>query len=111
MAPNVYAGNADNLAGINSQSQSLIIMQNPYGFNPLNPEIIRVLHPNGKIVITASLNTKGQINNKFANQAIKEAESKGFKVSKKPVQNNGFNQSDGNPIKSESFIEITITKK
>ena len=108
MAPNVYA---DNLAGINSQSQSLIIMQNPYGFNSLNPEIIRVLHPNGKIVITASLNAKGQINNKFANQAIKEAESKGFKVSKKPVQNNGFNQSDGNPIKSESFIEITITKK
>lgn len=66
---------------------------------------------NGKIVITASLNAKGQINNKSANQAIKEAESKGFKVSKKPVQNNGFNQSDGNPIKSESFIEITITKK
>lgn len=52
-----------------------------------------------------------RFNNKFANQAIKEAESKGFKVSKKPVQNNGFNQSDGNPIKSESFIEMTITKK
>ena len=111
MAPSVYPGNAENLSNIASQSQAMIVIQNPYGFNPLNPEIIRVLQPNGKIIITSSLNTKGQMNNKFAKQAIREAKARGFNISEKVVPNTGFNQSDGIKIKSENFIEITIIKK
>ena len=52
--PGVHAGNATDLSGIKSGSQSHINMDNPYGYDPLNSEILRVLADNGQITLTGS---------------------------------------------------------
>ena len=68
-ATGVYAGDAANLSGIVSGSQSRIVIQNPYNFNALNSEISRVLKKGGTIEIS------GGMSNKWFNSIYKMSES------------------------------------
>lgn len=62
-----------------TESQSKVIIENPYGFAPLNPEILRVVKPGGEIRIT------GTERNKHFKGMLKDSYEppKGFKVIKK----------------------------
>ena len=48
----VNKGDAENLVGIPDNYFSLVIIDNPKGFNPVNSEILRVVKPGGEIRIT-----------------------------------------------------------
>jgi uncharacterized protein RhaS with RHS repeats len=91
-APGVHAGNATDLSGIKSGSQSHINMDNPYGYDPLNPEILRVLSENGKITITGSA-----FANKYIKKSLKRIDELGLRiVSQTKVDPKGFKTIDGN---------------
>jgi len=48
----VFKGDATNLVDVPTGSQSKVIIENPDGFDPLNPEILRVVKEGGEIEIT-----------------------------------------------------------
>ena len=48
----VHFGDATNFKGIPDNFFSLVIIENPNGFDPLNSEILRVVKPGGEIKIT-----------------------------------------------------------
>lgn len=106
LAPGVYPGDANNLTNIANYSQRKIIMENPYGFNPLNDEILRVLHPEGEIVI------RGSIRNGYINRAVRNAERFGMKViHQKEIPNNGFMHVDGiTPVKGSNIQEYILIR-
>jgi uncharacterized protein RhaS with RHS repeats len=86
-APGVHAGNATDLSGIKSGSQSHINMDNPYGYDPLNPEILRVLADNGQITLTGSA-----FANKYIKKSLKKIEELGLRiVSQTKVDPKGLN--------------------
>ena len=62
----VFKEDATNLVNVPTESQSKIIIENPYGFEPLNPEILRVVKPGGEIIIT------GTERNKFFRKMFKK---------------------------------------
>lgn len=68
-ATGVYAGDATNLSGIVTGSQNRIVIQNPYNYNALNPEVSRVLQNGGTIEIS------GGMSNKWFNSIYKMSES------------------------------------
>jgi len=78
-APGVHRGDATNLSNIRTGSQSRIIIENPHGFDPLHPEIQRVLAPGGRIEITGGVN-----NTEFFQSAIDRAPQLGFSVERMP---------------------------
>ena len=47
MANGVHAGDANDLSQKDSGSQSKIVMENAYGFQPFNSEVLRVLADDG----------------------------------------------------------------
>ncbi len=102
----VYTGDATNLTNIASGSQSKIIIENPYGYNPLNPEIIRVLEPGGVIEVT------GSKANGFVNKIPQQAQQMGFSVTEVQVPNVGqFTTTNGVVISSErtpTFIKYIL---
>mgnify|MGYP005777248851 CR=1 FL=1 len=104
--PGVYTGDATNLTNIASGSQSKIIIENPYGYNPLNPEIIRVLEPGGVIEVT------GSKANGFVNKIPQQAQQMGFSVTEVQVPNVGqFTTTNGVVISSErtpTFIKYIL---
>ena len=51
MAPEVHVGDAYDLSNIATRSQNKIIMDNPFGYDPLNDEVLRVLSDEGTIII------------------------------------------------------------
>ena len=48
----VYYGDATNLVNIQTGSQAKVIIENPNGFDPLNPEILRVIKKGGELEIS-----------------------------------------------------------
>ncbi|TYQ14892.1 UNVERIFIED_CONTAM: hypothetical protein Cloal_1286 [Acetivibrio alkalicellulosi] len=50
----VYVGNVIDLSNITTGSQSTIITQNSYGYNPLTSKVSRVLQKGGAIHLTLS---------------------------------------------------------
>ena len=106
MANGVHAGDINDLSNIATGSQRKIIMENPYGFNPLNKEVLRVLEPEGTIVI------KGSGTNRTLRNIEAEAARNGLiLVSKKDVPNIGYNQTSGAPIKGDVVIEYIFKRK
>jgi len=61
-ADGVYQGNINNLSNIKTGSQSNVIIDNPYNYNPLGSEVSRVLESGGTVQIS------GGMSNKFFNQ-------------------------------------------
>lgn len=102
----VYMGDATDLSGIASGSQKTIIIENPYGYDPLNPEILRVLEANGTIEIT------GARSNKYVNKTPKRASQLGFTVTEEIVHNIGqFTTTDGtviSPERTQSFVKYIL---
>ena len=105
-APGVHAGNATDLSGIKSGSQSHINMDNPYGYDPLNPEILRVLSENGQITQTGSAYA-----NKYIKKSLKKIEELGLRiVSQTKVDPKGFKTIDGSQIESKQLDQLVIER-
>lgn len=106
MGKGVYPGNANDLPNIATGSQNRIIMENPYKYDPLNNEILRVLSSEGTITI------KGSISNGTLRNLEKNASDKGLVlINKTKVPNNGHTQTNGKSIGSSELIEYTFKKK
>ncbi|MWP63316.1 hypothetical protein, partial [Gilliamella sp. Pas-s25] len=87
-------------------SQNKIIMENPYKYDPLGSEILRVLDNNGTIII------KGSWNNPSMKNIEKIAADKGFTLSEKNViSSKGYSQSNGKPIQNETITEYKFIRK
>ncbi|QMV42438.1 RHS repeat-associated core domain-containing protein [Cohnella cholangitidis] len=105
-ASGVHYGDATNLSNIKSGSQSKIIIENPYDYDPLNPEILRVLSQDGEVVITGSRSNMNKI--------VKTLDDKGLKIKgdRQEVPNDGsFKTTDGEDIKSKMLDQYTIIRK
>ena len=72
----VFKGDATNLVNVPTESQAKVIIENPDGFDPLNPEILRVVKEGGEIEITGIKSNK-----KFFNIYSGKVEvPKGFEI-------------------------------
>ncbi|WP_255253713.1 hemagglutinin repeat-containing protein [Kosakonia pseudosacchari] len=106
MANGVHAGDANDLSQIASGSQSKIVMENPYGFQPFNSEVLRVLADDGVIIV------KGTWDNVNISKIEKVAERNGFViVEKNIIDNDGYKQSDGSPIAKDKLREYAFKRK
>jgi Haemagluttinin repeat. len=106
MGKGVYPGNANDLSNIATGSQNKIIIDNPYGYRPINNEVIRVLNKDGVLII------RGGEGNKYIRNIEKIAADNGLKlVEKKTISSKGYTQSDGSPIKNPNINEYIFKKK
>ncbi|EGO62689.1 hypothetical protein [Acetonema longum] len=103
----VNSGNMTNFSKIKTGSQSKIIIDNPYDYDPLNPEVLRVLSQDGEIVLT------GSRSNIEKNQWLKNLDEKGLTIKERSeVLNDGsYKTTDGQPIKSKKLDRYVIVKK
>ncbi|WP_244310740.1 contractile injection system protein, VgrG/Pvc8 family [Paenibacillus ottowii] len=105
-APGVYYGDATKLTNIKTGSQSKIIIENPYGYDPLNPEVLRGLSRDGEIIITGSRSNM--------NKLVRTLEDKGLKVKgeRREIPNDGkYLTTDGQNIKSPMLDQYTFIRK
>ncbi|WP_348623269.1 contractile injection system protein, VgrG/Pvc8 family [Paenibacillus peoriae] len=105
-APGVHYGDATKLTNIKTGSQSKIIIENPYGYDPLNPEVIRGLSRDGEIIITGSRSNM--------NKLVRTLEDKGLKVKgeRREIPNDGsYLTTDGENIKSPMLDQYTFIRK
>ena len=111
----VHYGNATNLVNVPTGSQSKVIIENPYGFEPLNPEILRVVKPGGEIRIT------GVISNSHFSQLYSKSRKtvkvpKGFElIENSEIPDNqkeqGYLNDGKTPIRKKTDKIIVIRKK
>ena len=118
----VFKGDATNLVNVPTGSQAKVIIENPYGFDPLNPEILRVVKPGGEIRIT------GTEKNKFFKKMFKKNKGENGElivdITKIPPEyeviesrkligsekKQGY-QSNGTPIQTKTDRVIRLRKK
>ena len=118
----VHYGDATNLVNVPTGSQAKVIIENPYGFEPLNPEILRVVKPGGEIIIT------GTEKNKFFRKMFKKNKGENGELivdikkippeyevieSRKLIgseKKQGY-QSNGTPIQTKTDRVIILKKK
>lgn len=106
MGKGVYPGNANDLSNIATGSQNKVIIDNPYGYKPINNEVMRVLNKDGVLII------RGGGGNKYIRNIEKIAADNGLKlVEKKTISSKGYTQSDGSPIKNPTINEYIFKKK
>ncbi|MCV4262101.1 RHS repeat-associated core domain-containing protein, partial [Pseudomonas capsici] len=104
--PGVHAGDATDLSGIKTGSQSHINMDNPYGYDPLNSEVLRVLSADGQITMTGSANA-----NKYIKKSLRRLEELGLKiVSQTKVNPEGFKTVGGEQIASRELDQFIIKR-
>ncbi|ELY7393658.1 hypothetical protein SOJ80_003912 [Cronobacter universalis] len=93
------------MSNIATGSQTKIIMENPYGFEPFNDEVVRVLDKNGTIVV------KGTWNNPTIRKIEREAKKYGFTLTERNViSSTGFSQTDGKPIANDTVTKYIFKK-
>ena len=117
----VFKGDATNLVNVPTGSQSKVIIENPNGFDPLNPEILRVVKEGGEIEITGIKSNK-----EFFNIYSGKVEvPKGFEIIEvgeipENFQKQGFRTNGdligqkngvGTPKKTDKIIRIRKIKK
>ena len=105
----IYQGSATNLWNITTSSQNKIIMQNPYKYDVLNPEVNRVLQEGGIIEISGGL-TNGTFK-KVYNMSEEKLSELGYEIVSKGIVENiekGFTTT-GKPINS-TIYEIILRK-
>ena len=107
----VFKGDATNLVDVPTGSQAKVIIENPFGFDPTNSEILRVLQKGGELRIT------GTQRNKYFKDMLKDSYEppKGFKVIKKgdileSERRQGFKK-DGEPIGKPTDKEVILIKE
>ncbi|ASC01992.1 hypothetical protein CBG50_00880 [Fusobacterium polymorphum] len=117
----VFKGDATNLVNVPTGSQSKVIIENPNGFDPLNPEILRVVKEGGEIEITGIKSNKeffniysGKVEVPKGFEIIEVREipenfqKQGFKTDGDLIgQKNGV----GTPKKTDKIIRIRKIKK
>lgn len=117
----VHYGDATNLVNVPTGSQSKVIIENPNGFDPLNPEILRVVKEGGEIEITGIKSNKeffniysGKVEVPKGFEIIEVGEipenfqKQGFKTDGDLIgQKNGV----GTPKKTDKIIRIRKIKK
>ncbi|MFE4111440.1 hypothetical protein [Kosakonia sp. YIM B13611] len=107
MPNGAHAGDANDLSQIASGSQSKIVMENPYGFEPFSSEIQRVLATDGMVLVTGT----------WSNPAIRNIEKiatkNGFILTEtKFLHNLGYTQSDGiTSINNKTVTEYSFKRK
>lgn len=104
----VFKGDATNLVNVPTGSQAKVIIENPFGFNPTNSEILRVLQKGGELRITGTRYFKDMLKDSYK-------PPKGFKVIKKgdileSKRRQGF-QKDGKPIGKPTDKEVILIKE
>jgi len=105
-ASGVHYGDATKLTNIKTGSQSKIFIENPYGYDPLNTEVTRVLSRNGEIIITGSRSNM--------NKLVRTLDDKGLKIKgeRREIPNDGsYLTTDGENIKSPMLDQYTFIKK
>ena len=118
----VFKGDATNLVNVSTGSQAKVIIENPFGFNPINSEILRVLQKGGELRIT------GTESNRYFRKMFKKRKGENgeliLDITKIPPEyevvesrkligsekKQGY-QSDGTPIQTETDIVIILKKK
>ena len=117
----VFKGDATNLVNVPTGSQSKVIIENPNGFDPLNPEILRVVKEGGEIEITGIKSNKeffkiysGEVEVPKGFEIIEVGEipenfqKQGFRTNGDLIgQKNGV----GTPKKTDKIIRIRKIKK
>ena len=109
MAARVHSGDVNNLKNIADRSQNKIIMDNPFGYYPLNDEVLRVLSDEGTIIIRG---VDGKINKYMKNlEAI--AETAGLNLTNKQrILSKGYLHTNGTtPIKCEFIDKYEFKRK
>ena len=107
----VHYGDATNLVNVPTGSQSKVIIENPYGFDPLNPEILRVVKSGGEIRIT------GTKTNRFFKNMLRDdyKPPKGFKLIKQgdipELERKQGYQKSGEPIGKITDKEVILIKE
>jgi len=74
----VFSGDVYNMYNIQTGSQSKIIMDNPYGYSVLTPEVYRVLETGGTINITGGMSNR--YFNQVYNMSDDELKAAGYSV-------------------------------
>jgi hypothetical protein len=74
----VHQGDGRNLTNVKTGSQSKVILENPFGFDPLNSEVNRVVKTGGTVEITANFSNKSA--NKYLNMTAQEFEKLGYEL-------------------------------
>ena len=118
----VHYGDATNLENVPTESQAKVIIENPFGFNPINSEILRVLQKGGELRIT------GTESNRYFRKMFKKRKGKNgeliLDITKIPPEyevvesrkligsekKQGY-QNDGTPIQTETDRVIILKKK
>ena len=104
--PGVYKGDAADLSGIKTGSQSRINIDNPYGYDPLNSEILRVLSPGGKIVMTGNAQSNG-----YMKRALRRVGELSLEiVSSRQVSSEGYKLVDGGKMTGKVLTEVTLER-
>ncbi|QTH43040.1 hypothetical protein J4772_00665 [Cohnella sp. LGH] len=105
----VHLGDATNLSNIATGSQSRVIMENPYRYDVLNPEVSRVLQSGGTLEITGGLSNKTF--NTVYKMSEEELKAAGYTlVSRGQAANAGTSlTTTGQPIRS-TMMEIILIK-
>ncbi|WP_378127228.1 RHS repeat-associated core domain-containing protein [Cohnella boryungensis] len=108
-ASGVHLGDATNLSNVATGSQSRVIMENPYRYDVLNPEVSRVLQRGGTLEITGGLSNKTF--NTVYKMSDEELKAAGYTlVSKGQAANAGTSlTTTGEPIRS-MIMEIILKK-
>ena len=79
----VHYGDAENLANVPSGSQCGVIINNPYGYTALNPEVHRVLKTNAILEITGTMSNS--YFKRIFNMTSEQLESAGYSLISKDV--------------------------
>ena len=117
----MYYGDATNLADIPTGSQTKVVIENPFGFDPTNPEILRVVKEGGEIEITGIKSNKefykiysGKVEVPKGFEIIEVGEipenfqKQGFRTDGDLI---GTKNGEGFPKKTDKIIRIRKTKK
>lgn len=105
MAEGVYPGKVEDLSFISTGSQKVVNIDNPYGYQPINSEVLRVLNEDGVLII------RGGDANKYVRNIEQIAEINNLElIEKKTISSQGYTQTDGSPIKSLTINEYTFKK-
>lgn len=105
----VHKGDAFHLPEVKTCSQTKINIDNPYGYNPLNPEIMRILSKDGEIRLVGNLK-----NNKYFRNAIKSGnlEELNLKIIlHREISSGNYKLSNGEVMKETKLTEIILRRE
>ncbi|WP_237397768.1 hypothetical protein [Gilliamella sp. Pas-s25] len=105
----VHKGDAMNLPNVKTGSQAKINIDNPYRYDPLNPEILRILSKDGEIKLLGNLKA-----NKYFRNAIKSdnLEKLNLKIiSRRKTSSNNYKLSDGKKMNGKILDEVILRRE